>query len=76
MTQHILCAIDMTHKNESTKVLKEAANLAGFYNAKLSVVTVLPDYNSSWVGTFFKDGTLKEAAAAANDELGWCAICI
>lgn len=50
-------------------MLAEANRLAGFYSATLSVVTVLPDYNSSWVGSFFKDGTLKEAASAANDAL-------
>ena len=69
MTQHILCSIDMTHMDEAHSLLKEAEKLAGFYGASLSVATVLPDYNSSWVGTFFKDGTLKEAAVAANEAL-------
>ncbi|WP_415919573.1 universal stress protein [Tateyamaria sp. SN6-1] len=69
MTQHILCAVDLTHTAEATRLLQEADRLASFYDATLSVVTVLPDYNSSWVGSFFKDGTLKEAAAAANDAL-------
>ena len=69
MTQHILCSIDMTHMDEARSLLKEAEKLAGFYGATLSVATVLPDYNSSWVGSFFKDGTLKEAASAANDAL-------
>lgn len=69
MTQHILCSIDMTHMDEARSLLKEAEKLAEFYGAALSVATVLPDYNSSWVGSFFKDGTLKEAAAAANDAL-------
>ena len=69
MTNHILCAVDLTHTDDAKKLLVEADRLAGFYGATLSVVTVLPDYNSSWVGSFFKDGTLKEAANAANDAL-------
>ncbi|MBT0959339.1 universal stress protein [Alphaproteobacteria bacterium KMM 3653] len=69
MTRHILCSIDLTHSDEARGLLQEADRLATFYGATLGVVTVLPDYNSSWVGSFFKDGTLKEAANAANDAL-------
>ena len=69
MTKHILVAIDLTHENEARHLLLEADRLAGFYDATLSVVTVLPDYGSSWVGTFFKAGTLDEALSAANTAL-------
>ncbi len=69
MKDHILCAVDLTHEKEARHLLIEANQLANFYGATLSVVTVLPDYNSSWVGSFFKDGTLKEAADAANEAL-------
>lgn len=69
MTEHILCAVDLTHSDDAKLLLHEADRLATFYNATLSVVTVLPDYNSSWVGSFFKEGALKEAASAANDAL-------
>lgn len=69
MTDHILCAVDLTHSDNAESLLIEADRLAGFYGATLSVVTVMPDYNSSWVGSFFKDGTLKEAAKAANEAL-------
>lgn len=69
MTEHILCAVDLTHSDDARNLLIEADRLANAYNATLSVVTVLPDYNSSFVGSFFKDGTLQEAAIAANDAL-------
>ena len=69
MTKHILCAVDLTHAGEAVNLLREADRLAGFYDATLSVVTVLPDYGSSWVGSFFKEGTLKEASLAARDAL-------
>ncbi len=52
MTKHILVAVDLTHEGEAKHLLGEADRLAGLYDAGLSVVTVLPDYGSSWVGTF------------------------
>jgi len=69
MTNHILCAVDLTHGDDAKALLKEADRIAEREGAVLSVVTVLPDYGSSWVGSFFKDGTLKDAAAAALDAL-------
>jgi nucleotide-binding universal stress UspA family protein len=70
MTKHVLCAIDLTHKRESEeKLLLQAADLAKHYGATLSVVTVVPDYGMSIVGSYFKEGTLKAAAEAANEKL-------
>lgn len=69
MTRHILCAVDLTHMDEARDLLVEADRMASFYGAGLSVVTVVPDYGSSWVGSFFKDGTLREATASADKAL-------
>lgn len=69
MTHHILCAIDLNHKAESRAVLAEAGRLASFSDASMSVITVLPDYGSSWVGSFFQPGTLKSAAEATSETL-------
>lgn len=69
MTKHILCAVDLTHDGDARAILVESGRLAVFYGARLSVMTVLPDYGSSWVGTFFKEGALDEAAQAASDAL-------
>ena len=66
MTNHILCAVDLTHEEDAKALVAEASRLADLENATLSVATVLPDYGSSFVGSFFKDGTLKEAGLAAN----------
>ena len=49
--------------------MSEAQKLAEPQGAHLSIVTVLPDYGSSFVGSFFKEGTLKEAAQAARTAL-------
>ncbi|MBR7887644.1 universal stress protein [Marinomonas sp. A79] len=69
MTKHVLCCIDLTHAKDSIKVLLEADRQARIDDAKLTVMTVIPDYGSSWVGSFFKEGTLKEAANAASEAL-------
>ena len=69
MSKHILCAIDLTHQDDARALLTEAGRVAALDKAILSVVTVLPDYGSSFVGSFFKDGTLKDAAEAARQSL-------
>lgn len=67
--KHILCSVDLSDTKDAEKILGEAARLAGLYDAKLSIITVVPDYGSSWVGSFFKEGTLKLAMQAAMDAL-------
>ncbi|MEM8795584.1 MAG: universal stress protein [Pseudomonadota bacterium] len=69
MTKHILCAVDLTHDDDARSLIAEAGRIAKLEGAELSVVTALPDYGSSFVGSFFKEGTLKEAAEAANTRL-------
>ncbi len=69
MTKHVLCAVDLTHKKSEAELLKKAAALAEFYGASLSVVTVIPDYGMSFVGSFFPQGTMKTAVADANAQL-------
>ncbi|MDJ0629666.1 MAG: universal stress protein [Rhodobacter sp.] len=69
MTKHVLCAVDLSHEDDAKAIVKEAARVAGYSDAALSVVTVIPDYGSSWVGSFFKEGTLAHAAEAASDRL-------
>lgn len=69
MTQQVLCAVDLTDPEDAQKLVAEAFKLASFYEARLSAVTVLPDYGNSWVGSFFKDGTLKEASVKALEAL-------
>lgn len=66
MTERVLCAVDLTHRADAVSIIREASRQARMRGGGLSVMTVIPDYGSSWVGSFFKDGTLKEAAAAAS----------
>ena len=69
MNKHILCAVDLTHDEDARAILAEAGRLAKFDGAALSLVCVLPDYGSSWVGSFFKEGTMQAAAEAALQTL-------
>ncbi|WP_421703357.1 universal stress protein [Aliiroseovarius sp.] len=69
MTEHVLCAVDLTHLEAEKPLLGRAAELAEFYGASLSVVTVVPDYGMSIVGSYFQEGTMKSAVASANEQL-------
>ena len=69
MTSHILCAADLTHADDALAIVREAGRIAKLEDAAISVVTVLPDYGTSFVGSFFKEGTLKEAAQSAKAAL-------
>ena len=69
MSKRFLCAIDLTHEDDAKALLTEAGRLARLEGAALSVVTVLPDYGSPFVGSFFKQGTLKNASESAQEAL-------
>jgi len=69
MSKRFLCAIDLTHEDDAKALLTEAGRLARLEGAALSVVTVLPDYGSTFVGSFFKQGTLKNASESAQEAL-------
>ncbi len=69
MTKHILCAVDLSHPKTEVAQLQKAAELAKFYGASLSVVTVVPDFGMSIVGTYFKDGTMQSVVEAADQQL-------
>ncbi len=71
MFDHILIAIDPDTKNSWERALPEAVKLARAHNAKLHVMTVVPDYGSSLVASFFPEGfeanALKSAKVALHE---------
>ena len=69
MSKSILCAIDISNPGEDAKVLKTAASIAQTDNAQLDVVTVVPDYGMSVVGSFFNQDHHDEALKAAKKQL-------
>ena len=66
----ILVPIDLAHENGSQKTVDHALALAKLHDADLHVLSVIPDYGMSMVGSFFpKDfskNAVKEAQAALD----------
>ena len=69
MSTSVLASIDLAHEEASAAILKRAHQLAELDGATLNVITVIPDYGTSFVGSFFEPGTLKKALEAANGML-------
>jgi len=78
MTGTVLAAIDLAHPENHKKILTEAQVMAKLRGASLTLVTVIPDFGMSIIGTYFEEGAeqkvLKDAAKAlhqvATDILG------
>ncbi|MEO0991488.1 MAG: universal stress protein [Pseudomonadota bacterium] len=69
MTQPILAAVDLSHPKDNAGVLKEAERLAAFHGTLLVVVTVLPDFRSSFVGSFFPEDHMHKMTDEARTKL-------
>jgi universal stress protein F len=69
MSKFILAAIDIAHAETVESVLKKAASLSKLEDANLAVVTVVPDFGMSIVGSFFKEGTEDGVMQKANEQL-------
>lgn len=53
MTGPVLCAVDVSNPHRDDNVLRRAAQLAALDEAQLDVITVVPDYGMSMVGSYF-----------------------
>lgn len=62
----VLCAIDVHRPESETRVLQTAHRISSTEGAQLDVITVLPDYGMSIVGSFFKESQMKEARDGAK----------
>ncbi|MEM7269160.1 MAG: universal stress protein [Pseudomonadota bacterium] len=69
MSASILAAVDLAHEEASAAVLKRAAEIAALDGATLSVITVIPDFGSSFVSSFFDDDAMPKALEEANAAL-------
>ncbi|QIE42755.1 universal stress protein [Meridianimarinicoccus aquatilis] len=71
MSGVVLCALDISQPDHEAPVLRRAAQLAKLDGARLDVMTVLPDYGTSMVGSYFKEGfhdkLESEAAKSLSD---------
>jgi len=69
MTGPVLCAVDISNENRDRPVLERAARLAALDEAQLDLITVLPDYGMSVVGSYFDKSHHKKAEAEARRRL-------
>lgn len=69
MSKTILCAIDVNRPESEAKILQRAWQLAELDGAQLDVMTVIPDYGMSVVGSYFTAEHTKEAVTHAQELL-------
>jgi len=69
MIKSILCAVDISDPDDDKPVLRRAAILAESEGASLDVMTVLPDYGMSVVGSFFEQSHHDQAVDEAKVRL-------
>lgn len=69
MYKDILLPIDLAHRETQTKAVETASELARRWNARLHVLTIVPDLGTSLVATYFPKNFEEKALAAADAEL-------
>lgn len=65
MYKDILLAVDLAHESSWRKALPEAVHIAQSSEARIHLLTVVPDFGSSLVGSFFP----KEHAAKLLEQV-------
>ncbi|MCT4656627.1 MAG: universal stress protein [Cohaesibacter sp.] len=69
MSKSILCAVDISQPDRDEKVVQIAAKLAKLDGARLDVITVVPNFGMSLVGTYFDENFQKQAVKEAKERL-------
>ena len=69
MYKEILLPIDLNHESSWRKALPQAIALARVDGAKLHVLTVIPDYGMSMVGSYFPDDFSEKATEGTEAAL-------
>lgn len=69
MYKEILLPLDLAEESSWEKTLPTAIQMAKDYKARLHVMTVVPDFGSSLVGSFFPKGFEAEALDKIKDHL-------
>ena len=62
----VLCAVDISNKDKDIDVLKIAQRMAALDDAQLDVITVVPDFGMSVVGSFFEPHHHEKAVEEAQ----------
>lgn len=66
MSKTVLAAVDISDQAQDAAVLQTAGEMAQLMGAQLDVVTVVPDYGMSVVGSFFEASHHDAAIEAAK----------
>ncbi len=69
MYRDILLAVDLNHPETEQRAVETVIEYARAFKARVHVITVVPDFGMSLVGSFFPQGYEKQALDAANKEL-------
>ncbi|MGI9389997.1 MAG: universal stress protein [Boseongicola sp.] len=69
MSKRILCAVDVDAPQEDSAVLNVAGKLAKIDDAQLDIVSVVPDFGSSLVGSYFEEGHHEKMVAEVKGKL-------
>lgn len=69
MSNVVLAAIDLQHPEHHAAILSKAARMAEMDSARIAVVTVVPGFGMSIVGSFFEEGAAQAALDAAAGTL-------
>ena len=69
MYSDILLSIDLGHPETQTKAVEVAVQHAKIFGARLHIITVVPDYGMSIVGSFFPKEHEAKTLERANEAL-------
>lgn len=65
----VLAAVDVAHAEDQVRILRRAKQLADLDGSKLAIMTVIPDFGMSVVGSFFEEGAEHQALELAQSKL-------
>ncbi|PHQ97943.1 MAG: universal stress protein UspA [Marinosulfonomonas sp.] len=69
MIKSILLPVDLNHESSWDKALPQAVSLAQANGAELHVLTVIPNYGSSMVGSYFPEDFAENALKETKEAL-------
>ncbi|MGK0269726.1 MAG: nucleotide-binding universal stress UspA family protein [Cocleimonas sp.] len=69
MIKKIFVSVDLSTPTITEKVCKSANDMAAKYDAEVQLVTILPDYGTPLVASFFPEGAQDKIKAELNEKL-------
>ncbi len=69
MSGPILVAVDLDHAQAQSSILKRAAGLTSLEGGEINLITVVPDYDMSIVGSYFHEDAIHEILEETSKKL-------